>query len=202
MFVVGLTGGIGSGKSEATRIFASLGVPIVDVDVISHQLTAAGQPILKEIIAFFGEEFLLENGELNRKAISRKIFADSALRLRLEAILHPAIYDKALQELAKNSQAPYQILAIPLLFEGTRYQPIIQRSLLIDCDASLQISRTMQRSSLPEKTVRDIMAIQVSREVRRALASDIVENNGNIEQLRTKITKIHENYIHTCIVSE
>lgn len=202
MFVVGLTGGIGCGKSEATRIFSSLGVPIVDVDVISHQLTAAGQPLLQKIIEVFGQEFLLQNGELNRKALSRKIFADSAMRQQLEAILHPAIYDQAREALARNSHAPYQILAIPLLFEGTRYQAIIQRSLLIDCDEALQISRTMQRSGLAEKTVRDIMAIQVSREVRRALATDIVENNGNIEQLRAKIIKIHENYIHTCIVSE
>jgi dephospho-CoA kinase len=202
MFVVGLTGGIGSGKSEASRIFSSLGVPIVDVDVISHQLTAAGQPVLNEIIETFGQEFLLDNGELNRTALSEKIFTDKASRQQLEAILHPAIYEKTLEELAKNSQAPYQILAIPLLFEGTRYLNLIQRSLVIDCDESLQISRTMQRGGVSEKTVKGIMAIQVSREIRKTRGDDVLENNGSLEELRVKISEIHENYIHTCIVSE
>lgn len=202
MLVVGLTGGIGSGKSEATRMFAALGVPIVDVDIIAHRLTAAGQPLLQEIVNAFGKEYLLPDGSLDRAALREKVFADSAARKQLEAILHPAIYAHAVQELTSNANAPYQILAIPLLFESKRYQKIIHRTLVIDCDESLQIARSMQRSNLTEQAVRAIMATQVSRETRRQLADDVIENNGNIEEFDRKIAEIHKKYIHTCADSE
>jgi dephospho-CoA kinase len=202
MFVVGLTGGIGCGKSEAARIFAKLGVPIVDVDVIARHLTTAGQPVLQEIISAFGTEFLGADGNLNRAAMREKVFTDIAARKDLEGIMHPAIYDQALRELSQNKSAPYQILAISLLFENNRYKNDVSRSLVIDCDEALQVSRTMQRSGLTEQVVRGIMAAQVSRDIRRKLADDLIENNGSIEELSKKIAEIHEKYIHTCIVSE
>jgi dephospho-CoA kinase len=202
MFVVGLTGGIGCGKSEAARIFAKLGVPIVDVDVIARHLTTAGQPVLQEIISAFGTEFLGADGNLNRAAMREKVFNDIAARKDLEGIMHPAIYDQALLELSQNKSAPYQILAISLLFENNRYKNNVSRSLVIDCDEALQVSRTMQRSGLTEQVVRGIMAAQVSRDIRRKLADDLIENNGSIEELSKKIAEIHEKYIHTCIVSE
>lgn len=202
MFVVGLTGGIGSGKSEAAQMFAALGVPVVEVDAISHQLTSIGSHILKEIINVFGKSYLLADGSLDRAALREKIFSDTATRKQLEAILHPAIYEQALQELSKNTSAPYQILVIPLLFEGSRFQSIINRTLVIDCDESLQIARTIQRSGLSEQAVVAIMRAQVSRKVRLALADDVIENNGNLEELSKKITRIHKKYMHTCIVSE
>jgi dephospho-CoA kinase len=202
MFVVGLTGGIGCGKSEAARIFAKLGVPIVDVDVIARHLTTAGQPVLQEIISAFGTEFLDADGNLNRAAMREKVFNDIAARKDLEGIMHPAIYDQALLELSQNKSAPYQILAISLLFENNRYKNDVSRSLVIDCDEALQVSRTMQRSGLTEQVVRGIMAAQVSRDIRRKLADDLIENNGSIEELSKKIAEIHEKYIHTCIVSE
>lgn len=202
MFVVSLTGGIGSGKSEAAQMFAALGVPVVDVDAISHQLTSIGSPILKEIINIFGKSYLLADDSLDRAALREKIFSDTAARKQLEAILHPAIYEQALQELSKNTSAPYQILVIPLLFEGSRFQSIINRTLVIDCDESLQIARTIQRSGLSEQAVVAIMRAQVSRKVRLALADDVIENNGNLEELSKKITRIHKKYMHTCIVSE
>ena len=202
MFVVGLTGGIGCGKSEAARIFAKLGVPIVDVDVIARHLTTAGQPVLQEIISAFGTEFLGVDGNLNRAAMREKVFTDIAARKDLEGIMHPAIYDQALLELSQNKSAPYQILAISLLFENNRYKNDVSRSLVIDCDEALQVSRTMQRSGLTEQVVRGIMAAQVSRDIRRKLADDLIENNGSIEELSKKIAEIHEKYIHTCIVSE
>jgi|EndMetStandDraft_4_1072995.scaffolds.fasta_scaffold115341_1 dephospho-CoA kinase len=202
MFVVGLTGGIGCGKSEAARIFAKLGVPIVDVDVIARHLTTAGQPVLQEIISAFGTEFLGADGNLNRAAMREKVFTDIAARKDLEGIMHPAIYDQALLELSQNKSAPYQILAISLLFENNRYKNDVSRSLVIDCDEALQVSRTMQRSGLTEQVVRGIMAAQVSRDIRRKLADDLIENNGSIEELSKKIAEIHEKYIHTCIVSE
>lgn len=202
MFVVGLTGGIGCGKSEAARIFAKLGVPIVDVDVIARHLTTAGQPVLQEIISAFGTEFLDADGNLNRAAMREKVFHDIAARKDLEGILHPAIYDQALLELSQNQSAHYQILAISLLFENNRYKNDVARSLVIDCDEGLQISRTMQRSGLTEQAVRAIMAAQVSRDFRRKMADDLIENNGSLEELSKKITEMHEKYIHTCIVSE
>lgn len=202
MFVVGLTGGIGCGKSEAARMFAKLGVPIVDVDVIARRLTTAGQPVLQEIISAFGTEFLDVDGNLNRAAMREKIFNNIAARKDLEGIMHPAIYDQALLELAQNKSAPYQILAISLLFENNRYKNDVNRSLVIDCDEALQISRTMLRSGLTEQAVRGIMAAQVSRDIRRKLADDLIENNGSIEELSKKIAEIHEKYMHTCIVSE
>jgi dephospho-CoA kinase len=202
MFVVGLTGGIGCGKSEAARMFAKLGVPIVDVDVIARHLTTAGQPVLQEIISAFGTEFLGADGNLNRAAMREKVFTDIAARKDLEGIMHPAIYDQALLELSQNKSAPYQILAISLLFENNRYKNDVSRSLVIDCDEALQVSRTMQRSGLTEQVVRGIMAAQVSRDIRRKLADDLIENNGSIEELSKKIAEIHEKYIHTCIVSE
>lgn len=202
MFVVGLTGGIGCGKSEAARIFAKLGVPIVDVDVIARHLTTAGQPVLQEIISAFGTEFLGADGNLNRAAMREKVFTDIAARKDLEGIMHPAIYDQALLELSQNKSVPYQILAISLLFENNRYKNDVSRSLVIDCDEALQVSRTMQRSGLTEQVVRGIMAAQVSRDIRRKLADDLIENNGSIEELSKKIAEIHEKYIHTCIVSE
>ncbi len=202
MFVVGLTGGIGSGKSEAARMFTALGVPVVDVDVISHQLTSIGSPQLKEIIDVFGKSYLLADGSLDRAALREKIFSDTAARKQLEAILHPAIYEQVLQELNKYSKAPYQILAIPLLFEGSRYQNIINRTLVIDCDDSLQIARSVKRSSLSEQAVIAIMRAQVSRKVRLALADDVIENNGSLQELSKKIAEIHKKYMQTCIVSE
>lgn len=202
MFVVGLTGGIGCGKSEAARCFAKLGVPIVDVDVIARQLTLAGQETLRDIIDIFGEEYLLADGNLNRAAMREKVFNDMAARKDLESIMHPAIHVQALKELDQNSAAPYQILAISLLFENQRYKSNVTRSLVIDCDESLQIERTMKRSGLSEQTVRGIMAAQVSRATRIKMADDLIENEGTLEELHQKVSEIHKKYMQACIVSE
>jgi len=199
---VGLTGGIGSGKSEAARMFAELGVPIVDVDAISHQLTSVGGPVLKEVIKVFGKSYLLADGSLDRAALREKIFTDDAARIQLEEILHPAIYQQALQELSKNADAPYQVLVIPLLFEGSRYQNILNRTLVIDCDESLQIARASKRSGLSEQAVAAIIGAQVSRKTRLALADDVIENNGNLQELSKKIGAIHKKYMQACIVSQ
>jgi dephospho-CoA kinase len=200
--IVGLTGGIGSGKSEAAQLFAKLGVPIVDVDVISHQLTSVGSPVLKEIINTFGKGYLLADGALDRAALREKIFADNIARRQLEEILHPAIHEQALQNLNQNSKAPYQVLVIPLLFKGSRYFDIINRTLVIDCDESLQVARTMARGGLSEQAVLAVMRTQVARKKRLALADDVIENNGSLQELDEKITGIHKKYMQTCIVSE
>lgn len=202
MFVVGLTGGIGSGKSEAARLFAALGVPVIDVDHISHQLTAPGQSILQDIANALGRQFLLPDGTLDRTALRAHVFADNSARLQLEKILHPAIRQAALLQLAANQNSAYQILSIPLLFEGDGYRTIVNRTLVIDCDEAQQIQRTMRRSGLTEQAVRAIMAAQISRAQRNQLADDIIENNGTLSELSQKILEKHKNYLQACIVSQ
>jgi len=202
MYVVAITGGIGAGKSEAARNFEALGVPLVDVDVISRHLTSAGQPIVQEIASVFGQDFVTEDGALNRTAMRERIFAVESDRKKLEAILHPVIHTTALRELFKNSDAPYQILAIPLFFETNRYSGVVKSTLLIDCEESQQVSRTVERSGMSESTVRSIIAAQASRSYRRALANDIIDNNGSLQELAEKVREKHEKYMQACIVSE
>jgi dephospho-CoA kinase len=202
MYVVALTGGIGAGKSEAAKTFANLGVPIVDVDIISRQLTAAGQPIVQEIAKSFGPAFVTEEGALDRTMMREKVFSSDAERKKLEAILHPAIHAQAMRELFSNTTAPYQILAIPLFFETDRYSGVVKRTLLIDCDEPLQIERTAQRPGMSVEMVQSIIAAQASRSFRRALANDIIENDGTIESLVGKVNEMHKKYMQACIVSE
>lgn len=202
MFVIALTGGIGSGKSEASKIFADLGVPIVDLDVISHQLTAANQPLVAEIAKQFGAEFVLPDGALNRAAMRKLVFNDDEAREKLNAITHPAIYDVAVSQLNRGSQADYQILAIPLLYEGTQYISHINQILVIDCDEKTQIARVKQRSHLTEAEILQIIHAQSARQDVLSIADDIIENNGSVAELREKIQAIHQKYINTCIVSK
>ena len=202
MFVVGLTGGIGSGKSEAAKLFAELGVPVTDVDVISHQITGANQPLIKDIEANFGYAYITPQGALNRAAMRKLVFNDDAARTKLNAILHPAIYDEALKQLEQNKHAPYQILAIPLLLESPRYSPHINRILLIDCDEATQIARVKLRSQLPESEILQIIKAQTPRKKLLSLANDIITNNESVTELREKVIKIHQKYLNTCIVSK
>ena len=205
MLIIALTGGIGSGKSEAAKQFGLLGVPIVDTDIISHELTAVGQSILAEIGSTFGADFLMANGALNRAKLRAHVFENKEERLKLEAILHPAIRARALKQLAENEsklQPNYQILVLPLLFENDRYASIAHKVLVIDCDESLQIKRAMARSQLSESQVKAIMDAQVSRATRLALADEVIENNGTLTELIEKVAYINKKFIKTCIVSK
>jgi dephospho-CoA kinase len=193
--IVALTGGIGSGKSEASNIFAELGLPIVDLDVISHALTAAKQPLIKEISATFGEKFVNNDGALNRKAMRELVFSDTDAREKLNNLLHPAIHQEALRLLEMNRNAPYQIIAIPLLTESKRYLKEINRVLVIDCDENKQIERVKARSHLSESEALQIIRAQSSREERLNMADDIIENNESLADLRKKILQIHQKYI-------
>ena len=202
MAVIALTGGIGSGKSEAAKIFAELGVPVTDVDVISHQLTAANQPLVKEIEAQFGSEYITPEGAMNRPAMRDLVFSDKNALAKLNAILHPAIYAEAVAQLQQHVDAPYQIVVIPLLFESPRYLKHINRILLIECEEKTQIARIKKRSQLSETQIMAIINAQTPRQRRLELADDMIENNENVENLRKKILSIHENYINTCILSK
>jgi dephospho-CoA kinase len=202
MYNVALTGGIGSGKSEAAKVFTELGVPVTDVDVISHQLTAANQPLIKDIKTAFGDAYITPEGALNRAAMRKLVFSDDAARVKLNAILHPAIFDKTLTALQANNHAPYQVLAIPLLFDSPRYLPHINRILLIDCDEATQIARVKQRSQLSESEILQIIKAQTPRQKMLSLADDIIENDKNVTKLRESIQQIHQKYLNTCIVSK
>ena len=201
MFIVALTGGIGSGKSTAAHIFAELGIPITDVDVISHQLTAANQPLVKEIEKIFGNQYITPEGALNRDAMRKLVFNDDAARAKLNAILHPAIYDEAVKALTFTKNAPYQILVIPLLFESPHYKKLINRILLINCDEKIQIERVKTRSQLSESEIIKIIRTQTPQNERLTLADDVIQNDGNVKELRKKILEIHQKYINTCILS-
>jgi dephospho-CoA kinase len=160
MTVFALTGGIGSGKSEAANQFARLGVPIVDVDQISHALTQAGTPVMQEISLAFGPQYLTAKGALDRAKMRALIFEHVPERLKLESILHPAIQAQALSQLATNQHALkpiYQILVIPLLFENNRYASMLEKVIVVDCDEATQIQRAMQRSKLTVQQVEKIM---------------------------------------------
>lgn len=205
MYVVALTGGIGSGKSEAARHFASLGIPVVDTDVIAHELTAVGSPLLQEIQHIFGAHFFNTDGTLNRAKLRQHVFNDTNEKAKLEQLLHPAIYQQAWQTLQNNEQnqhPSYQLLVVPLLFESARYQSIANTTLVIDCDESLQIERAMSRSQLTANEVKKLMQAQTSRENRRKLADAVIDNSGSVHQLTEKINEFHKKLIKTCIVSK
>ncbi len=205
MYIVALTGGIGSGKSEAAKHFAQLGVPIVDTDVIAHELTAAGSPALSEIQHMFGAGVLNDDGSLNRGKLRAHVLNNPAERIKLEGLLHPAIYERAIEQLKNNEsklQPQYQILVIPLLFENNRYQTVIDKILVIDCDESTQISRAIARSKLSKEEVEAMMAAQTSRKVRLNGADEVIDNNGSLAELNEKVNKIHNKFIKTCIVSK
>ena len=205
MYIVALTGGIGSGKSEAARLFAQLGVPVVDTDVIAHELTAKGSPILSEIEHMFGAGVLNEDGSLNRSRLRAHVLSNPAERIRLEGLLHPVIYERAIECLKNNEsklQPQYQVLEIPLLFENNRYHSVINKILVIDCDENTQVTRAMARSKLSKDEVEALMAAQTSRKVRLNGADEVIENNGSIAELNEKVNKLHNKLIKTCIVSK
>jgi dephospho-CoA kinase len=202
LLIIGLTGGIGSGKSEVSRLFSELGVPIVDVDVISHQLTAKGQSTLQAIANQFGTIVLNKDGSLNRERLREIVFNKPEARHALEAIMHPAIYEEAMIELNRNKAIPYQILVVPLLFESTRYQKLINHSLVIDCDSATQIDRASKRDGSSKSQIEKIIAAQIPRETRNQLADDIITNNGSLDDLKEKVIQLNDKYRNTCAVTQ
>jgi dephospho-CoA kinase len=202
MNVVALTGGIGSGKSVAAEIFQKLSVSVIDLDEISRQLTTNGSLIINKIATEFGHGYVTEDGALNRTLMRALVFSQPQAREKLNAILHPAIYEEAVKQLALHQQEVYVVLAIPLFVESPQYQKIVHHVVLIDCDEKLQIKRVMERSELSKAEVVAIMKAQTSRQERVKLADTVIVNDGNLQDLSEKIRDFHENYINTCIVSQ
>jgi len=193
MLKVGLTGGIGCGKSTVSNLFYELGIPIIDADEISHQLVRPNQPALEHIKNTFGAEIILENGELNRVILKAKIFSNCTEKQRLEAILHPLVFQEISNKLALLS-THYCILSIPLLFE-THAESMVDRILVVDCDTKTQIERVQQRDNLSIEQIQTIMASQVSAEFRRANTHDVLNNTKNNAALAEHVKKLHNFYL-------
>ncbi len=193
-FTVGLTGGIGSGKSAATERFAALGATIVDTDLIAHRLTAPGGAAIAAIRQAFGEGVISTDGSLDRGAMRARVFAEPAARQQLEAILHPLIRaESARQCLA--APGPYVVMAVPLLVESGTYRQRCDRVCVVDCPEALQIERVRTRSGLDETQIRAIMAAQASREERLAAADDVIDNGGTLEALQQQVDRLHLRYL-------
>jgi len=192
MLIIGLTGGIGSGKSTAAEIFAELGVPVIDTDIIAHELTRPGQPAVEEIAARLGRDVLSDNGDLDRDRLRRIVFQDPQKRLQLEQILHPRILDEVDRRIHQLN-APYCIVVIPLLFEKN-LQERVDRTLVIDCPESLQRERVLQRPEMDPTQVDAILRSQLTREARRERADDIVTNTTDLDTLRQQILGLHAQY--------
>jgi len=193
-YKVGLTGGIGSGKSTVAALFAALDVPVIDTDVISHQLTNADGTAIPAIRAEFGADYLNTTGALDRAKMRNLVFSDPAAKLRLEAILHPIIRAQA-REMADSSPAPYVLLVVPLLFETKHYLAWIDRTLTVDCSEAAQIARATLRSGISEQTVRNILAQQFTRSQRLAQADDAILNEGTLQELEPQVTRLHQHYL-------
>lgn len=191
---IGLTGGIGCGKSTVADMFAALGATVVDTDAIAHRLTAPHGAAMPAIAAEFGPGFVTPEGALDRVRMRDLVFSDPAARLRLEAILHPLIRHAA-DLAAACGHGPYVIFAVPLLIESGSWRARVARILVVDCPESMQISRVMARNGLPEAQVKAIMATQVSRAARLAAADDIITNDDGIEALRPQIERLHRFYL-------
>jgi dephospho-CoA kinase len=192
-YCVGLTGGIGCGKTAATDAFAQLGAGIVDTDVISRELTAAGGAAMPEIAQAFGSEFVQPDGSLDRARMRALVFADPTAKRRLEAILHPLIREETRRQI-EASNAPYVLLVVPLLLETGAYSELTDRVLVVDCDEALQVERVIARSGLTADEVRNIMKAQIGRAERLARADDVLSNDGDINQLRHEVTRLHQKY--------
>lgn len=199
-FIVGLTGGIGSGKSAAATLFEEFGAAVVDTDAIAHELTAPGGTAIAPIRAAFGDEVVAPNGALDRAAMRRKVFTDAQAKGRLEAILHPMIRAEADRRSAA-ARAPYVVLVVPLLVESGGYRSRVQRIAVVDCPEAVQVVRVMSRSGLSAGEARAIMAAQVGREARLAVADDVIDNGGELAALRPQIEALHRRYLEIAAVS-
>ena len=193
-YCVGLTGGIGSGKSAASDRFGELGAGVVDTDEISRELTAPAGAALEEIRKQFGPEFVTADAGLDRARMRRLVFADAAARRKLEAILHPLIRARTRAAIAAATQ-PYVIVVVPLLLETGACAELVQRVLVVDCEEAEQVRRTMGRSGLSAGEVREIMATQLPRAERLRHADDVLANDGDLPALQRRVARLHARYL-------
>jgi dephospho-CoA kinase len=193
-FVVGLTGGIGSGKSAAAEEFGRLGATVVDTDAIALELTRAGGAASGKVRSLFGDEYLDADGAIDRAKMRALAFRDPAARKRLEALLHPMIRAVSERRIAAAS-GPYVIHVVPLLVESTAYRQRVARVLVVDCPESVQLERVRRRSGLSEDEVKRIIGAQSKREDRLAAADDVIDNSGTLDALHKQVRELHARYL-------
>jgi len=193
-YTIGLTGGIGSGKSAVAALFAKQGIAVIDTDEIAHELTRPGGAAIEQIRAAFGAGAIGADGALDRAKMRELVFGNFAEKKKLEAILHPLIREESLRR-GERARSPYSILVIPLLAEGGIDRSRYERVLVVDCTEAQQIERAMRRSGLSEKEVRDILAAQATREQRLSLADDVIDNRGPLETLERQVMRLDEKYL-------
>lgn len=192
-FSIGLTGGIGSGKSTVAKLFAKLGVPVYDTDVMAKDLVAPGTPALQELIDKLGTNIMTESGELNREELKRLIFENDESRELVESILHPKIRQQLLSQI-NSCDAPYCIAVIPLLAEKN-WQNIVDRVLVVDLPEDMQISRASLRDKVPANLISQIMRTQVNRDTRLAHSDDVIDNSQDEAFLISQVNKLHQKYL-------
>jgi dephospho-CoA kinase len=197
--VIGLTGGIGSGKSAAAERFAHHGIDIIDTDIIARELTAANGAAMLAIKQQFGAEFIDAEGALNRERMREKVFSDPATKKKLEAILHPMIRLETVRLIA-NATSSYVILAVPLLFETGGYQNLIDSTLVIDCAEETQIQRARARSGMTQEQVGAVMAAQLPRAERLKKADEVIENNSTLDKLAQQVDQLHKKYLARAVL--
>ena len=193
-FVVGLTGGIGSGKSAAAEEFGRLGATVVDTDAIAHELTRAGGAAIGQVRSLFGDDYVDAEGAMNRAKVRALVFRDPAARKKLEELLHPMIRSESERRIAAAS-GPYVIHVVPLLVESPAYRKRVARVLVVDCPESVQVERVRRRSSLSEVEARRIIGAQIKREDRLAAADDVIDNSGSLAALHKQVRELHARYL-------
>jgi dephospho-CoA kinase len=196
--VVGLTGGIGSGKSAAADEFARLGATVVDTDAIAHELTGPGGAAVAGVRRLFGDALVDAEGAMDRKRMRELVFADAEKKRRLEALLHPMIRAESERRIAaafQENAGPYVVHVVPLLVESSDFRERYRRVLVVDCPEAVQVARVRQRSGLAEADIRRIIASQIQRETRLAAADDVIDNSGSIAALQQQVRRLHEKYL-------
>ncbi|QSX34006.1 dephospho-CoA kinase [Shewanella avicenniae] len=199
-YIVGLTGGIGCGKTTVANIFAELGVTVVDADIIAREVVAKGSDGLHKIVQHFGSEILTDNQELDRAKLRERIFQTPAEREWLNQLLHPLIRQRMLQQ-CHDAASPYALMVVPLLFEN-RLERLVNHTLVIDIAEETQIARTIARDHVSKTQVVNIIASQISREQRLAKADDVISNQGDVDALRSQILALHNKYLNQSVTAK
>ena len=192
MFIIGLTGGIGSGKSAAAKILKELGLKVIDLDQITHKLMRPGELGYIEIKKEFGEKYIDTKGAIDRKLLREEIFSSFDLKKRIESILHPIIFEECNKQLNILKHEKYIVLVIPLLFETKNYISLIDESLLIDCDLETQIKRVIKRDNVTKALANRIIKNQMNREEKQLLANKVILNDGNINHLENQLDSYYK----------
>ena len=202
MLCIGLTGGIGCGKSTVAELFRKLGAQIIDTDVIAHQLTQANGTALPALRNEFGTTYFHSDGTLNRHALRELVFSQAQAKLKLEAILHPLILSETLARCQKASSAPYLLIVVPLLLSSPDFLRLVQRVLVVDCDEEMQIERVVQRNQLNAQQIKNIIAQQTPRAAQLAAADDIIANQLDLNHLTSQVRRLHDIYLQQSSIND